>query len=176
MSDSRTCQFCGGEIRFRMIQGVCVPLHAGSEQCITNGNSGRPDECHQTACPICGASIFFVRHNGGTVWFDDLGQPWDKHGCFAQMKFDTQPVARRDFLLMRIRKVLRCYLQVADETFPGFALYIGRNRLSPSVWEVYPEDETENPVLWKGRYCYLCAADSTLTFFNGKTFQLSKHD
>ena len=23
-----------------------------------------------------------MRHNGGSVWLDDLGQPWPKHGCF----------------------------------------------------------------------------------------------
>ena len=23
-----------------------------------------------------------MRHNGGSVWFDELGPPWPKHGCF----------------------------------------------------------------------------------------------
>ncbi|MBX9628706.1 MAG: hypothetical protein K2X82_33235 [Gemmataceae bacterium] len=34
--------------------------------------------------------MFFVRHNGGSVWFDDLGGDWPKHGCF-----DTGPSYRR---------------------------------------------------------------------------------
>ena len=34
------------------------------------------------SCPVCGADVFFVRHNGGSVWIDELGPPWDKHGCF----------------------------------------------------------------------------------------------
>ncbi len=38
--------------------------------------------CYPTSCPICGASVFFVRHNGGSVWFDSLGKPWPKHACF----------------------------------------------------------------------------------------------
>lgn len=38
--------------------------------------------CWLTKCPICGQNVFFVRHNGGSVWFDDLGYPWPKHGCF----------------------------------------------------------------------------------------------
>ena len=38
--------------------------------------------CYPTSCPICGASVFFVRHNGGSVWFDSLGKPWPKHSCF----------------------------------------------------------------------------------------------
>jgi len=43
---------------------------------------GDDDFCRPTACPVCGASVFFVRHNGGSVWFDELGWPWPKHGCF----------------------------------------------------------------------------------------------
>src|SRR5260370_36033739 len=40
------------------------------------------DFCRPTRCPNCGASVFFVRHNGGSVWFDSLGKPWPKHACF----------------------------------------------------------------------------------------------
>ena len=40
------------------------------------------DYCRPTNCPICGAPVFFVRHNGGSVWFDALGKPWPKHACF----------------------------------------------------------------------------------------------
>jgi hypothetical protein len=38
--------------------------------------------CHPTKCRHCGALIFFVRYNGGSVWFDELGKPWIKHGCY----------------------------------------------------------------------------------------------
>lgn len=40
------------------------------------------DFCRPTNCPECGASVYFVRHNGGSVWLDELGSPWPKHGCF----------------------------------------------------------------------------------------------
>jgi hypothetical protein len=40
------------------------------------------DFCRPTKCHYCGASIFFVRHNGGSVWFDSLGKPWPKHECY----------------------------------------------------------------------------------------------
>ena len=40
------------------------------------------DFCSPTTCPICGASVYFVRHNGGNVWLDSLGPPWPKHACF----------------------------------------------------------------------------------------------
>jgi hypothetical protein len=76
---------------------------------------------------------------------------------------------------MRIRNVVRFHLRVDDATFPGFLLIMGRNRMPASAWEVYPENVQVNPLLWKGRYCYLCMSQGTLTFFNGKTFQLSRH-
>lgn len=48
----------------------------------TTWHHGDDDFCRPTACSVCGASVFFVRHNGGSVWFDELGWPWPKHGCF----------------------------------------------------------------------------------------------
>lgn len=45
------------------------------------------DCCRKTTCPTCGQAVFFVRHNGGSVWFDALGQPWPIHSCF-----DSGPV------------------------------------------------------------------------------------
>ena len=42
-----------------------------------------PDFTRPTTCPECGADVFFIRHNGGSVWIDPpLGPPWDKHPCF----------------------------------------------------------------------------------------------
>ena len=35
-----------------------------------------------THCLKCGADVYFVRHNGGSVWFDELGPPWPVHPCF----------------------------------------------------------------------------------------------
>ena len=54
------------------------------------------DFCRPTTCPECGASVYFVRHNGGSVWLDELGSPWPKHGCFnvtyAGLKITTNIV------------------------------------------------------------------------------------
>jgi len=36
-----------------------------------------------THCPECGEDVYFIRHNGGSVWVDPpLGWPWPKHACF----------------------------------------------------------------------------------------------
>lgn len=43
----------------------------------------RTDFSRRTKCPECSQPVFFVRHNGGSVWFDSLGQPWPKHPCMA---------------------------------------------------------------------------------------------
>jgi len=53
------------------------------------------DYTRPTSCPICGADVFFVRHNGGSAWFDDLGIPWLKHACFD----DDTPTATTHRLL-----------------------------------------------------------------------------
>jgi hypothetical protein len=34
--------------------------------------------------------VFFIRHNGGSVWVDPpLGWPWWKHGCFVEESAGT---------------------------------------------------------------------------------------
>lgn len=36
-----------------------------------------------TLCPKCQSEVFFIKHNGGSIWFDPpLGPPWYKHACF----------------------------------------------------------------------------------------------
>lgn len=46
----------------------------------------RDSFCHPTRCPRCGAAVYFVRHNGGCVWLDELGWPWPKHACFDERR------------------------------------------------------------------------------------------
>jgi hypothetical protein len=43
------------------------------------------DICYPTKCPINGCEpVWFIRHNGGSVWVDALGWPWPKHACFDE--------------------------------------------------------------------------------------------
>lgn len=98
-----TCDYCGEEIVFRYVDGVLRPIHLHGGWCTaatshrTYGPVSAPatpapsyrisscaadDMCRPTTCPICGERVFFVRHNGGAVWFDELGYPWPKHACF----------------------------------------------------------------------------------------------
>jgi hypothetical protein len=178
MADSRICQFCGGKIRFRMIRGVCVPLHVGSEHCVTHENAGRPDTCHLTKCPRCGENAFFVRHNDGAVWFDDLGRPWDKHACFAETSAPVPADTMGTYLLLRIRSVVRFKIHIDGKPIdnePGFILHVGRDRMASEVWEVYPKLSTAEVLGWRGRYCYISAPLKTLVLLNGMSFPLAAH-
>src|SRR5262245_59210180 len=79
--DNCTCGWCrggggwGGGGGYR---APSVPLPAAG----TRTSWACDDFCRKTTCPVCGAPVYFVRHNGGSVWFDSLGKPWPKHGCF----------------------------------------------------------------------------------------------
>lgn len=70
---------------------------AAPTRTILNRMYQNDDLCRPTSCPICSAPVFFVRHNGGSVWFDDLGQPWPKHECFPDCSSGV-----------RLRRMLRC--------------------------------------------------------------------
>jgi hypothetical protein len=58
----------------------------------------RENFCRPTSCPECGCRVYFVRHNGGSVWFDSLGWPWPKHGCFDRMATRPRHIAGLDFV------------------------------------------------------------------------------
>lgn len=84
-----SCKHCGQEITFRYVDGRKVPIHLDGGWCAghlaTLWSDPRADgECRRAKCPRCGGDVFFVRHNGGSVWLDELGWPWPKHGCFAE--------------------------------------------------------------------------------------------
>lgn len=104
MSD--TCASCGGEIIFRYVDGRITPIHlsgsCGSDYAGSTATAARSapagyndDFCRPTTCPQCGAAVFFIRHNGGSVWVDELGWPWPKHGCFDTSS--GQPTSRHAF-------------------------------------------------------------------------------
>jgi hypothetical protein len=109
-----TCWHCGGDIEIRYVNGVRTPIHlsggcsglSGLEH--ASSSSYADDFCRRITCAYCGERIFFVRHNGGSVWFDELGWPWDKHPCYypPDMPVDSSLngffdlLGRRDRLLL----------------------------------------------------------------------------
>lgn len=90
-----TCYSCGGEIEFRFKDGECRPIHLSGAWCGADGverqSQARPvsridnrldDICFPTKCPKCHDSVYFIQHNDGRFWVDELGWPWPKHKCF----------------------------------------------------------------------------------------------
>lgn len=85
------CSRCGGAVDFRYVSGRCIPLHRTGRCEATGGTAitysgysvSHDSACFSTSCPKCKGDVFFIRHNGGSVWIDPpLGPPWTKHGCF----------------------------------------------------------------------------------------------
>jgi hypothetical protein len=73
-------------VDFRRINGRNVPIrNAFAWDRGSQSKRGRSTDatCYLRPCPQqCGLKIFFIRHNGGSVWIDPpLGHPWNKHKC-----------------------------------------------------------------------------------------------
>lgn len=92
-----TCHTCGETITFRYMNGRPTPIHrngycaGGSKSTSSKGNKKDNNEpvwqcnCFLTNCRHCGKSVFFIRHNGGSVWIDPpLGPPWNQHPCMKK--------------------------------------------------------------------------------------------
>ena len=83
------CAICGQPVEFRFMDGRPIPLHfeggCPGRQGATGGERVRKSvesSCIRTKCPKCSDAVFFIRHNGGSVWIDPpLGPPWYRHGC-----------------------------------------------------------------------------------------------
>lgn len=92
-----TCYNCGYSITFVHIRGKPTPLgcrcgqkrkfSANSSYNYSKGTSCAYSKsyeihCHLTTCPHCPDRVYFIRHNGGSVWIDPpLGPPWYIHEC-----------------------------------------------------------------------------------------------
>lgn len=75
-----TCGF-GGEVHHGSVSGIGSV--ARTDSCNYIYSKRFEDVCYSTKCPINGCEpVWFIRHNGGSVWVDALGWPWPKHGCF----------------------------------------------------------------------------------------------
>ena len=92
------CRECGLAITFRMKDGVCIPIHGSGKWC-----QGPVERTRAITCPKCHQIAYYVQHNGGFAWFDELGPPWPKHPCFdlvtpqghVHPAQPSQPVAAR---------------------------------------------------------------------------------
>ena len=125
------CKFCGEEIEFRTQRGNVIPLHRCDTTVIewASARKANPDCCRRTLCPRCRLHyVFFVRHNGGSIWFDYLGPPWPQHACFEKVDRPEIPT-----FLLNIPEGIRCQpAQVVSCVY--------YERFKVSVATVYLED------------------------------------
>jgi hypothetical protein len=112
---SQFCKYCNGPITFRRSEkGHTYPIHLGGGECPADALFDSRVELSVPAsfpasCPICSAGVFFVRHNSGSVWLDDLGPPWPIHGCFE--KSSSMPI---------MDEVMSDY----ETRYPGFSIAV----------------------------------------------------
>jgi len=102
------CRECGMPVEFRFIDGRCIPMHtdggcSGSGQNLNSTGTRRSteSECRKTTCPKCKMAVYFIRHNGGSVWIEPpLGPPWDRYPCMAEPVSGTKdtPLISPDLL------------------------------------------------------------------------------
>jgi hypothetical protein len=120
------CRNCGEEIIFRHIDGIVRPFHPYGCPC-----GERPpfsDDSLKASvrirCPKkCGQIVYLVRHNGGSVWLDELGWPWLKHACFERKGFgSTTPVYEEYDRIARFSK--RCDFCKATIKFSRYASHV----------------------------------------------------
>jgi len=106
-----TCIHCGNKIEFRRIKGKIIPLHTGCTKNDAKRLLKKSNFTRVTKCSYCSAEIFFVRHNGGSAFFDSLGHPWPKHPCYDKENQLPEVIslnkksAGKDYILASI---LRC--------------------------------------------------------------------
>lgn len=146
-----TCKVCGGEIIFRHVDGAITPIHL-SGGCPGPSPSGSRasavqvkefehsrDFCRENNCPICHRRAFFIRHNGGSVWVDELGWPWPKHPCFdhepqTKTVFDGLAADSDKLRSPKGAVVLRVgFVPGNDECYALIATPTGK----PTVWHVF---------------------------------------
>jgi hypothetical protein len=130
----KRCHHCGGEVVFRKdATGKPYPIHL-SGGCLQSGSSRTYDEpsdeqpCRRTRCPECRSLVWFVRHNGGSVWLEELGHPWPKHPCFddadtggmraLSRSVGTLPDERHRFTLLAVvGRNFTSQIQVEESSF-----------------------------------------------------------
>lgn len=148
----QTCRECGFPVEFRVIEGRCIPLHTSG--CCTAAGSGADEtrvrrsvdsECRNTSCPFCKQPVYFIRHNGGSVWIEPpLGPPWECHPCFES----ERRTAKADNI---VSSELLAQVGMIDELITGVVSVcdVGLDR-SQTLIEVLVGKDTTVKLLVKG--------------------------
>ena len=185
------CQFCGGEIVFRVIRGVVTPIHQGNSNCIgrslyRNDQEGIP---HFTKCPKCGGAVIFLRSNGGSVWLESLGWPWPKHPCF---EYDAATRSKNPILFnqtdaLKTGKLMYGRFLGRLSSDEGIVILVASNRedlrrrpskyYSGLQWELFCTMEEAEKLKRKFKSCLVLVNSESrrLTMIDGAEFAIAQH-
>jgi hypothetical protein len=181
-AEREICQFCGGEIVFRVIRGRTTPLHIGDEKCEGKKLYRKEQEgiAHPTKCPRCGAAVYFLRNNGGSVWLDSLGWPWPKHPCFENdpVKVSVLPENINELKGGMLRILLFCGILSSGEGFVAmFVPSKKESRRSLFQWKILcSRDEAEKIGPKLDEKCVIVSFDEKrMMTFDNNIFEMKEH-
>ena len=95
---SSECPYCGAVNEFRTSEYGPHPINGCT--CMRDAIGGaaaydggyRPQRCNK-----CNQLVFFIRHNGGCIYVNDMGWPWPKHECYMS-RGDEQFITDVEFI------------------------------------------------------------------------------
>lgn len=135
MSAANPCPKCGEEVAIRWVGGRRVPIGC---KCRTAAGRG---ECqtawYKTKCPKCQDDpVYFLRHNGGSVWLNAMGYPWPRHEkCFPRTrKEEESPI---DDLFASLPKSDGFVLVTVKSATDGDLVFADAEGIE-SVWRALP--------------------------------------
>lgn len=132
------CHFCGGTFRIRTIDGRRVPLKI-SCSCPQAGGPTLPlledDFTHRTVCGRCGqAPVFFIRHNGGSVFVNHLGRPWPKHGCLLGSSSEIDAIEHALTKIPEIYAADLYQISKTEDNSSGLLIFARDQNNRTTVW------------------------------------------
>lgn len=88
----QTCFYCGEGIETRGEDQHTVPFHSQGSCSYRRARELKTLRSfyHRSRCPKCARDVFYLRHDGGSVWLNQMGYPWPKHPCM-----DLRPKSAR---------------------------------------------------------------------------------
>ena len=132
------CKNCGLEIKWRTIDGQRIPMgcECGDGIYFSTAAPSKDGYTREVFCPKCRSLVYFVKHNGGSVWLDELGQPWPKHPCYDQQGSTD---GLEEFFKKRETEIAGIIIKADLKTDLGQRLvYVSTES---KVWELYPAPE-----------------------------------
>lgn len=143
----------------------CECWDEGGYRSTASSKEGFTAEVH---CPKCRRLVYFVRHNGGSVWLDELGQPWPKHPCYDKLQGSTEGLAEfLDYeecdgpaILVDLTKKTDLGQRIVQVSFDKRLLEI---YIWPDFWEISPAPAT-------GEEIYIDTIDQILKMRNHLEF------